>query len=64
MREQQEALLWSYATAMKVDDFIALCERRNYYHACRLLGRPGYAEAFHAVPARAYPALVAEAVRR
>lgn len=64
VREKQEALLWSYTTAMKVDDFIALCERRNYYHACRLLGRAGYAEVFHAVPAREYPALVAAAVRR
>jgi LmbE family N-acetylglucosaminyl deacetylase len=64
VREQQEALLWSYTTAMKVDDFIALCERRNYYHACRLLGRAGYAEVFHAVSAREYPALVAAALRR
>ncbi len=63
VREKQEALLWTYATAMKVDDFIALCERRNYYHACRLLRRAGYAEVFHAVRARDYPALVAEALR-
>jgi LmbE family N-acetylglucosaminyl deacetylase len=64
VREKQEALLWTYTTAMKVDDFIALCERRNYYHACRLLRRAGYAEVFHAVPAREYPALVAAALRR
>jgi LmbE family N-acetylglucosaminyl deacetylase len=58
VRARQEKLLWHYATAMKVDDFIELCERRNRYHAVRLLGRAAYAEVFHATPARAYPALV------
>ena len=57
-RERQEALLWIYESGMKVDDFVELCERRNYWRSCTLLGRPGYAEAFHSVDARAYPALV------
>jgi len=58
VRARQEELLWRYATAMKVDDFIELCERRNRYNAIRLLSRAGYAEAFHVTPARDYPALV------
>jgi LmbE family N-acetylglucosaminyl deacetylase len=58
-RPAQEALLWIYESGMKVDDFVEMCERRNYYNACRLLGRPGYAEAFHACAAPDYPALVA-----
>jgi LmbE family N-acetylglucosaminyl deacetylase len=64
VRAEQEALLRLYENAMKVDDFIDQCERRNYYNACRLLGRAGYAEAFHAVPARDYPALVARTYQR
>jgi LmbE family N-acetylglucosaminyl deacetylase len=63
-REAQETLLRTYEYAMKVDDFVDLCERRNYYNACRLLGRPGYAEAFHACPAADYPALVTAAYQR
>ena len=59
VREEQEALLWRYPTAMKVDDFIDLCERRNYFNACTYLGRPGYAEVFHTVEARTFPDLVA-----
>ena len=58
VRARQEELLWRYATAMKVDDFVDLCERRNRYNAVRLLGRAAYAEVFHTTPARAYPALV------
>lgn len=58
VRARQEELLWRYATAMKVDDFIELCERRNRYNAVRLLDRAAYAEVFHATPARVYPALV------
>jgi len=58
VRARQEELLWRYETAMKVDDFIELCERRNRYNAVRLLGSAAYAEAFHVTPARAYPALV------
>ncbi len=63
VRAEHEALLWTYATAMKVDDFVTLCERRNHWHACRLLGREGYAETFHAVAARDFPPLVADALR-
>ncbi|MEP7028082.1 MAG: PIG-L deacetylase family protein [Candidatus Eisenbacteria bacterium] len=59
VREEQEALLWIYESGMKVDDFVELCERRNYSNSCRLLGRPGYAEAFHTCAAADYPALVA-----
>jgi len=58
VRARQEELLWHYTTAMKVDDFIELCERRNRYNAVRVLGREAYAEVFHATPACAYPALV------
>ena len=58
VRARQEELLWRYATAMKVDDFVDLCERRNRYNAVRLPGRAAYAEVFHATPACAYPALV------
>jgi LmbE family N-acetylglucosaminyl deacetylase len=64
VRAEQEALLRLYENAMKVDDFIEMCERRNSYNACRLLGRAGSAEAFHGVPARDYPALVAETYQR
>lgn len=58
VREEQEALLFQYPTGMKVDDFVELCEHRNYYNACKLLGRAGYAEVFHAAPATDYPGLV------
>jgi LmbE family N-acetylglucosaminyl deacetylase len=61
VRERHEALLWTYESGMKVDDFVEMCERRNYYNACRLLGRAGYAEAFHASSAADYPRLVADA---
>jgi N-acetylglucosamine malate deacetylase 1 len=57
VREAHEALLWLYESGMKVDDFVEMCERRNYYNACRLLGAPGYAEAFHGCAATDYPAL-------
>jgi len=61
VREEYEALLWTYESGMKVDDFVEMCERRNYYNACRLLGAPGYAEAFHSCAAAAYPALARDA---
>ena len=60
VRERHETLLWMYESGMKVDDFVEMCERRNYYNACRLLGRAGYAEAFHACAAADYPRLVAD----
>jgi len=55
----QEALLWRYVTAMKVDDFVQFCEARNFHHACTHLKRNGFVEAFHVVPASRFPALVA-----
>jgi LmbE family N-acetylglucosaminyl deacetylase len=64
VRETQEDLLRRYEMGMRVDDFIDLCERRNHYHSLRLLGRPGYAEVFHAVPPAEYPALVALTYQR
>ena len=64
VREAQEDLLRRYEMGMRVDDFIDLCERRNHYNALRLLGRPGYAEVFHAVAPADYPALVALTYQR
>ena len=64
VREAQEDLLRRYEMGMRVDDFIDLCERRNHYNALRLLGRPGYAEVFHAVAAADYPDLVALTYQR
>lgn len=61
VREEQEDLLRLYENAMRVDDFVDLCERRNYYNACRYLGRSGYAEVFHACSIADYPALVTQA---
>ena len=64
VREAQEDLLRRYEMGMRVDDFIDLCERRNHYNALRLLGRPGYAEVFHAVAPAEYPDLVALTYQR
>jgi len=44
---------------MKVEDYIHIAQDRNYYNACILTGRPGYAEAFRATGAAAYPELAA-----
>lgn len=52
----EDALL-RYVTAMKVEDYIHLAQDRNYYNACILTGRPGYAEAYWATGAAAYPEL-------
>lgn len=57
--EEIERLIEMYTTAMKVDDLPHLCESRYYFNACRLLGRPGFAEAFHASPASAHARLMA-----
>ena len=57
LRAEHEALLWLYDTGMKVDDFVDLCTRRGFHHACAYLGRPGLAEAFFACPAAAFPEL-------
>ncbi len=64
VRAEHEALLRLYESALRVDDFLDLCERRNRYHACRQLGRDGFAEVFHSCPAPAYPNLVADAHQR
>jgi len=64
VREAQEDLLRRYEMGMRVDDFIDLCERRNHANALRLLGRPGYAEVFHAVEPVDYPSLVALTYQR
>jgi LmbE family N-acetylglucosaminyl deacetylase len=58
LRAEFEALLWTYDTGMKVDDFVDLCTRRGAHHARAYLGRAGLAETFFACPARDYPALV------
>jgi LmbE family N-acetylglucosaminyl deacetylase len=57
LRAEHEALLWLYATGMKVDDFVDLCTRRGFHHGCAYLGRPGLAEAFFACPAAAFAEL-------
>jgi LmbE family N-acetylglucosaminyl deacetylase len=64
VRERQEALLRRYELAMRVDDFIDLCERRNAYHSCRLYHRKGYVEVFHAATPADYPDLVASAYQQ
>lgn len=46
-----EDLLLLYDTAMGPEDYLHFGERRNHYNALVRLGRPGYAELFHAVPA-------------
>ena len=61
LRAAHEALLWLYETGMKVDDFVELCTRRGFHHACVHLGRPGLAEVFFACPARDFPALATAA---
>jgi LmbE family N-acetylglucosaminyl deacetylase len=56
MRELEE-LLFTYETAMKVDDFVHFCADRALYHGITLRGAARPLEAFHAVAARDYPAL-------
>lgn len=64
VRERQESLLRTYELAMRVDDFIDLCGRRNAYHACTLFHRKGSYEVFHAADPAEYPDLVAHAYQR
>jgi len=52
-----------YRTAMKVEDYVHMAEDRCYYNACKLIGRPRLAEAFHRVPASIYAGLVATGER-
>ena len=54
-----EQLLFEYDVAMRIDDFVRFCADRGLYHSFTLRGMPGYLEAFHAVPAARYPALLA-----
>ena len=57
VRAEQESLLWQYPTGMRTDDFIRLCEERNYYNACTYLDRAGYAEVFQVSQATEFPDL-------
>ncbi|HKQ57148.1 MAG TPA: PIG-L family deacetylase [Candidatus Eisenbacteria bacterium] len=52
-----EDLLFTYETAMKVDDFVHFCADRALYHGLTVRGEPRWLEAFHAIAARDYPAL-------
>ena len=53
-----EHLLFLYETAMKVDDFVHYCADRALFHGITVRGTACHLEAFHAVAARDYPALV------
>lgn len=53
-----ESLLFHYDLAMRIDDFVHFCADRGLYHAWHYQGRPAYLEAFHAVRAADYPALL------
>ena len=53
--------LWRYDTAMKVDDYVHFCQDRNYHDAIACAGRPGFVEAYFALPAASYPELAATA---
>lgn len=53
-----ESLLFHYDLAMRIDDFVHFCADRGLYHAWSYLRRPAYLEAFHAVKATEYPALL------
>lgn len=53
-----ESLLFLYDIAMRIDDFVHFCADRGLYHAWHYRGRPAYLEAFHAVKAADYPALL------
>src|SRR5216110_2858136 len=52
-----ERALWRYDTAMKVDDYVHFCQDRNYHDAIACAGRPGFVEAYCAIPAASYPEL-------
>lgn len=56
--EEVEALLFTYDLAMCIDDFVHFCADRALYHAYDYQRRPAYLEAFHAVPASEYGALL------
>lgn len=53
-----ESLLFLYDTAMRIDDFVHFCADRALHHGFAHAKRPCYLEAFHAVKAADYPALL------
>jgi N-acetylglucosamine malate deacetylase 1 len=56
-----ESTFFLYDQAMRIDDFVHFCGDRALAHGYAVAGRPAYLEAFHGVPAREFPALVAAA---
>ena len=54
----QERALLRYATAMKAEDYVHICQDRNFYNAHVMTGRPGFAEAFFETDVRSYVAVV------
>lgn len=54
----QERALLRYATAMKAEDYVHMCQDRNFYNAHVMTGRPGFAEAFFETDVRSYVAVV------
>ena len=58
LMDELARLLFLYETAMKVDDFVHFCADRALYHGITVRGTACHLEAFHAVAARDYPALL------
>jgi hypothetical protein len=54
-------IVMHYESALRETDYLHLMERRNFANAVSHLGRAGYAELFHVVPAAAYGRLRATA---
>lgn len=52
--ETLERLLWLYERALRVENFVHFCERRNLARALELTGRPAYVEAFLATTSAEY----------
>lgn len=52
----EERLLLTYEIALRVDDYVHFTEGHKWYNSRVYLGRDGYADAYHAVPAGRYPA--------
>jgi LmbE family N-acetylglucosaminyl deacetylase len=53
-----ESLLFHYDLAMRIDDFVHFCADRALYHGYAYAKRPCYLEAFHAVKAADFEALL------
>jgi LmbE family N-acetylglucosaminyl deacetylase len=51
----EERLLLTYEIALQVDDYVHFTEGHKWYNSRVYLGRDGYADAYHAVPAERYP---------